>query len=103
MNNIEKLRDFILDDAINPLEQLMGNKHVETVNLYEKYFLHGGYPPKDSVYTSMLHTLMVPYYEKYLYGDIRLCCAGNQLESIRWKMEFIISVHPNYSQTFACF
>ena len=91
MNNIEKLRDFILDDAINPLEQLMGNKHVEAVNLYEKYFLHGGYPPKDSVYTSMLHTLMVPYYEKYLYGDIRLCCAGNQLESIRWKMEFIIS------------
>ena len=77
MNNIDRIQEYIKDAVISPLERLMnGDSGEPEVNLYEKYYLQGGYPPKDSVYTSMLHTLMVPYYEKYLYGDIRLCYAG---------------------------
>ena len=91
MYNTEKTKDFILDAVISPLERLMNDDKGEPeVNLYEKYYLQGGYPPKDSVYKSLLHAMMVPYYEMYLNGDIRLCCAGNRLEFVGRKMESII-------------
>ena len=91
MNNIDRIREYIKDAVISPLERLMnGDSGEPEVNLYEKYYLQGGYPPKDSVYRSMLHAMMVPYYEMYLNGDTRLCCAGNRLEFVGRKMESII-------------
>ena len=91
MNNIDRIQEYIKDAVISPLERLMnGDSGEPEVNLYEKYYLQGGYPPKDSVYRSMLHAMMVPYYEMYLNGDTRLCCAGNRLEFVGRKMESII-------------
>lgn len=90
MNNIDRIKEYIQDDVISQLERLMNEGNGEEVNLHEKYCLQGGYPPKDSDYKSMLHDMMVPYYEMYLNGDARLCCAGNRLEFIRKKMESII-------------
>ena len=91
MNNIDRIQEYIQDAVISPLERLMNRDSGEPeVNLYEKYYLQGGYPPKDSVYKSLLHAMMVPYYEMYLNGDIRLCCAGNRLEFVGRKMESII-------------
>ena len=91
MNNIDRIKDYIQDAVISPLERLMNGDSGELgANLYEKYHMQGGYPPKDSVYKSLLHTMMVPYYEMYLNGDIKLCCAGNRLEFVGRKMESII-------------
>ena len=91
MNNIDRIKEYIQDAVISPLERLMnGDSGEPGVNLYEKYYMQGGYPPKDSVYKSLLHAMMVPYYEMYLNGDIRLCCAGNRLEFVGRKMESII-------------
>ncbi|UKK60537.1 hypothetical protein L6470_05920 [Prevotella communis] len=90
MNNIDRYQEYIQDSIINHLERLMGNEEVDEVNLWEKYGSKGLTPPKDSVYKSMLHAMMVPYYEMYLNGDSRLCCAGNRLEFIGRKMESII-------------
>lgn len=90
MNNIDRYQEYIQDSIINHLERLMGNEEVDEVNLWEKYGSKGLTPPKDSVYKSLLHAMMVPYYEMYLNGDSRLCCAGNRLEFIGRKMESII-------------
>ena len=90
MNNIERCKEYIQDSVISPLERMMGNIQTEDVNLWEKYGVQGGFPPKDSLYKSMLHEMMKPYYEYYLNGDIRLCQAGSRLESIGRKMEGII-------------
>ena len=86
---ITNYKEFIQDSVVNRLEHLMGND-VKEVRIYEKYFLNGGYPPKDSIYRSTLHTMMLPYYNWYLYGDIRLCCAGNQFEFIGREMQRVI-------------
>ncbi len=91
MNNIDRIKEYIQDAVISPLERLMnGDSGEPSESLYEKYYMQGGYPPKDSVYKSLLHAMMVPYYEMYLNGDIRLCCAGNRLEFVGRKMESII-------------
>lgn len=83
MGNIERYRDYIQDAYINHLERLMNEENRESgVDLYKKYYLQGGYPVKDSVYKSLLHEMMVPYYKMYLNGDTTLCCEGNRLESI---------------------
>ena len=89
MNEIN-IKDYIQDAVISPLERLMGNDKENDVNLWEKYGSKGLTPQKDSVYKSLLHAMMVPYYEMYLNGDIRLCCAGNRLEFVGRKMESII-------------
>lgn len=91
MNNIDNCKEYIQDSIINHLERLMGNDVVDDVNLWEKYGSKGLTPEKNSVYKSLLHAMMVPYYEMYLNGDIRLCCAGNRLEFIGRKMESIIA------------
>ncbi len=89
--NIERYKEYIQDAVISPLERLMNDGNgQEEVNLYEKYFLQGGYPPEDSVYKSLLHAMMVPYYNMYLNADIKLCCAGNRLEFVARRMESII-------------
>ena len=86
MNNIDRIKEFIQDAVISPLERLMnGNNGEPEVNLYEKYYSHGGYPPKDSVYKSMLHEMMLPYYEMYLNGDYQLCKPN--MEFIRLQMK----------------
>ena len=91
MNNIDRIKEYIQDAFISPLERLMnGDSGEPSVSLYEKYYMQGGYPPKDSVYKSLLHEMMMPYYEMYLNGDTRLCCAGNRLEFVGRKMESII-------------
>jgi hypothetical protein len=59
-----------------------GDSGEPEVDLYKKYYLQGGYPVKDSVYKSLLHEMMLPYYKMYLNGDSTLCCEGNRLESI---------------------
>lgn len=91
MENIERYRDYIQDTVISRLKRLMDEDNGEPeVNLYEKYRLQGGYPPKDSVYKSLLHDMMVPYYRMYLYGDTGLCCEGSRLESIARIMKGVI-------------
>lgn len=87
--DIEYYKDYIQDSIVNPLERLMG-KDVEEVSLYQKYFLRGGYPPKDATYKSLLHEMMLPYYKMYLNGDTRLCIVGSKLESIQNKMAHAI-------------
>ena len=70
MNNIDRIKEYIQDAVISPLERLMnGDSGEPEVNLYEKYYLQGGYPPKDSVYKSLLHAMMVPYYEMRITRD----------------------------------
>lgn len=87
--NIEYYKEYIQDSVIHPLERLMGND-VEEVSVYEKYYHREGFPPKDAIYRSLLHEMMLPYYKMYLNGDTRICCVGTKLESIRYKMEHAI-------------
>ena len=91
MSNIDSCKEYIQDSIINHLERLMGNDVVDDVNLWEKYGSKGLTPQKDSVYRSMLHAMMVPYYKMYLDGDTRLCCAGSKLESIGREMVHVIA------------
>lgn len=88
--DVEYYKDYIQDSIVNPLERLMG-RDVEEVSVYQKYFLRGGYPPKDATYKSQLHEMMLPYYKMYLMGDSRLCCAGARLEFIGRKMAEVIA------------
>jgi len=88
--NKEYYKEYIQDSIINHLERLMGNE-VGDVSLYQKYSLHEGYPPKDATYRGVLHEMMLPYYELYLMGDARLCCAGGKLEFIGRKMAEVIA------------
>lgn len=91
MDDTSRIKEYIQDDVISHLERLMnGDSGEPVVNLYEKYRLQGGYPPKDAVYKSLLHEMMVPYYKMYLNGDTGLCCEGSRLESIGRKMKSII-------------
>ena len=91
MNNIDSYKEYIQDSIINRLERLMGSDEVDDVNLWEKYASKGLTPHKDSVYKCLLHAMLVPYYEMYLNGDIRLCCAGSKLESIGREMAHVIA------------
>jgi hypothetical protein len=91
MNNIDSYKEFIQDSIINRLERLMGNDEVDNVNLWEKYGSKGLTPEKDSVYRSVLHAMMVPYYKMYLNGDTKLCCIGSRLESIGREMAHVIA------------
>jgi hypothetical protein len=85
MNDIN-IKDYIQDSVISPLERLMNGDNGEPgVNLYEKYHLQGGYPPKDSNYKSVLHEMMLPYYDMYLNGDYQLCKPN--MEFIRLQMK----------------
>ena len=53
MNNIDRIKEYIQDAVISPLERLMnGDSGEPSVSLYEKYYMQGGYPPKDSVYAT---------------------------------------------------
>ncbi len=90
MNEIEKYKDYIQYNVINRLERLIGNEVTENMSWYEKYPAEGYSLPKDSVYKSLLHAMMVPYYEMYLNGNIRLCCAGNRLEFVGREMKSIV-------------
>jgi hypothetical protein len=91
MNNIDSYKEYIQDSIINRLERLMGNDEVDDVNLWEKYGSKGLTPMKDSVYRSVLHAMMVPYYKMYLNGDTKLCCIGSRLESIGREMAHVIA------------
>ena len=91
MNNIDSYKEFIQDSIINRLERLMGNDEVDDVNLWEKYGSKGLTPMKDSVYRSVLHAMMVPYYKMYLNGDTKLCCIGSRLESIGREIAHVIA------------
>ena len=88
MNNIENCKEYIQDSIINPLERLMGNDEVDDVNLWEKYGSKGLTPNKDSVYKSVLHTMMLPYYKMYLNGDTDLCKPN--MESVRLRIRHAI-------------
>jgi hypothetical protein len=89
MNSIDRYQEYIQDTVISHLERLMNGDNGEPeVNLYEKYYMQGGYPPKDSVYKSMLHAMMVPYYRMYLNGDHQLCKPN--MEFIRLQMKHAI-------------
>ena len=91
MNNIDNYKEYIQDGIINHLERLMGNDVGDDVNLWEKYDSKGLTPQKDSMYRSMLHAMMVPYYKMYLNGDTKLCCIGSRLESIGREMAHVIA------------
>ena len=99
MNNLNKTKEYIRDAVTNPLERLMkGESGEPTVNLYEKYYWQGYSPKYDPNYKSMLHDVMVPYYELYLNSDTKLCCAGDRLEFIRRKMEYIIKYDDQFGK-----
>ena len=87
MDNFEKYKDYIQLNIINHIERLMGNEVKEDVTWHEKYPSEGYYLKKDALYEGMLHSMMVPYYELYLGGSTRLCCAGSQLESISRQID----------------
>lgn len=91
MMNMKNYKDFIQDSVISRLERLMGNEEAEAVNLWEKYGSQSDSFRKEPTYKSMLHEMMVPYYEMYLNGDTRLCCAGCKLESIGREMAHAIA------------
>ncbi len=95
--NIDYYKEYIKDSIINPLERLMGND-VEEVSLYEKYYHCEGYPPKDATYQKLLHEMMLPYYQMYLSGDIRICCVGSKLENIRYKMDYAIEQDNQFGE-----
>lgn len=88
MANIDNYKEYIQDTVIAPLERMIGNSQQEDVNLWEKYGSQGGYPKKDSIYKSILHTMMVTYYDKYLNGDTDLCKPN--MENVRWHMKHAI-------------
>ena len=85
MTNLVNYKEYIQDAVISPLERLMGNDKENDVNLWEKYGSKGLTPQKDSVYKSLLHAMMVPYYEMYLNGDYQLCKPN--MEFIRLQMK----------------
>ena len=87
MSNIETYKEYIQDTVIAPLERMMGCEQ-EDVNLWEKYSPLGGFPKKDSLYKSVLHTSMVTYYDKYLNGNTNLCKPN--MENVRWHMKHTI-------------
>ena len=91
MMNMKNYKDFIQDSVISRLERLMGNEEAEAVNLWEKYGSQSDSFRKEPAYKCMLHEMMVPYYEMYLNGDTRLCCAGCKLESIGREMAHAIA------------
>ena len=91
MMNMKNYKDFIQDSVISRLERLMGNKEAEAVNLWEKYGSQSDSFRKEPAYKSMLHERMLPYYEMYLNGDTRLCCAGCKLETIGREMAHAIA------------
>ena len=91
MNEIERYKEYIQDCIINHLERMMGNEDVNDVNLWEKYGSKGLTPKKDSVYKSLLHAMMVPYYKMYLNGNTKLCCIGLRLESIGREIAHIVA------------
>ena len=96
MNN-DRIRAYIQDAVISHLERLMNGGSGETdVDSSEKYYLHGGYPPKDSEFKRTLHEMMVPYYEMYLNGDYQLCKPN--MESIRLQMKKIIDVDEEFGR-----
>ncbi len=86
MNNIETYEYYIQNTVINHLEQMMDGGNVPGEACM------WGHPgcsvPKDSVYKSILHTKMEPYYQMYLFGAPRLCKPN--MESIRFEMKRII-------------
>ena len=91
MDNTDRIKEYIQDAIIGHLERLMnGDSGEPGVNIYEKYHLQGSYPPKDAVYKSLLHEMMMPYYKMYLNADTGLCCEGSRLESISRIMKSII-------------
>ena len=85
MTNLVNYKEYIQDAVISPLERLMGNDKENNVNLWEKYGSKGLTPQKDSVYKSLLHAMMVPYYDMYLNGDYQLCKPN--MEFIRLQMK----------------
>ena len=91
MMNMKNYKDFIQDSVISRLERLMGNEEAEAVNLWEKYGSQSDSFRKEPAYKSMLHERMLPYYEMYLNGDTRLCCAGCKLETIGREMAHAIA------------
>ena len=91
MMNMKNYKDFIQDYVISRLERLMGNEEAEAVNLWEKYGSQSDSFRKEPAYRSMLHERMLPYYEMYLNGDTRLCCAGCKLETIGREMAHAIA------------
>ena len=77
MDDTSRIKEYIQADVISHLERLMnGDSGEPLVNLYEKYRLQGGYPPKDAVYKSLLHDMMLPYYKMYLKPNIDRCYKG---------------------------
>ena len=88
---MKNYKDFIQDSVISRLERLMGNEEAEAVNLWEKYGSQSDSFRKEPAYKSMLHERMLPYYEMYLNGDTRLCCAGCKLETIGREMAHAIA------------
>ena len=85
-DNTEKYREYIQHAIIRNLEGMMdgGKQHYETGNCVSPV----NCITKDSVYKSVLHTMMKPYYRMYLFGETPLCKPN--MESIRWEMRRII-------------
>lgn len=88
MYDAEKYQDYIRCTIIDNLERLMGNEEHEEVAWHEKYPHDRCFMPHDATYQSVLHELMVPYYDKYLNGDVSLC--RQNMEPIRWQMKHAI-------------
>lgn len=86
MSNIEKYQQYIQNTVINRLERMMNGSNLPGEACMGQY--PGGSVPKDSVYKSILHAMLEPYYRMYLFGETPLCKPN--MENIRWEMRRII-------------
>ena len=70
MKNIDRIKEYIQDAVISPLERLMnGDSGEPEVNLYEKYYMQGGYPPKDTKGILVYPTIDTELDVSYVYKD----------------------------------
>ncbi|MCR5064639.1 MAG: hypothetical protein K6A67_02610 [Bacteroidales bacterium] len=92
--NTEKYIDYIQRTIISHLEWMMdgGSQNDET----NVYIPPANRLPHDSMYKSVLHAMMEPYYRMYLYGETQLCKPN--MESIRWEMKRIIDEDDLFGQ-----
>lgn len=94
MSNIEKYQQYIQNTVINRLERMMNGGNLPSEACIGQY--PGGSVPKDSVYKSLLHAMMEPYYKMYLFGETPLCKPN--MENIRWEMRRIIDEDEQFGR-----
>ena len=93
-DNTQKYKDYIQHSIISCLERMMDGSNLQDEP--GNYVPPANRLPHDSVYKSVLHSMMEPYYRMYLYGETPLCKPN--MEIIRWEMKRIIEEDDLFGQ-----